>query len=81
MTNDVPQYVQPAPDPGIAALTEQNKQQQQAAIQDQVSASSARMMTMYGTRMAMSGVLAGSPLVPQQAPGGGIGFGAVGARA
>lgn len=63
MTNDVPQYVAPQPDPGLAILQAQNDQQQQVAIQDRVQAASAKLMTMYGTRSAMAGGAGGSPLL------------------
>lgn len=63
MKDDVPRYVAPQPDPGLAILTAQNDQQNQAAIQDRVSAASAALMTRYGTRTAMAGGPGGSPLL------------------
>lgn len=60
MTPDPPQYQAPAPDPALALLTQQNQQQQVAAIQDRTSASSAALMQRYGTRIAMQGGVNGN---------------------
>lgn len=73
MNNSAPQYQPPPPDPGLAILAQQNQQQQGLAIQDRVSAESARLMTMYGARVATGGNTNWSPLVsaaPPQAVGG-----------
>lgn len=64
-----PQYQPPQTDPGLAILQQQNQQQQNVAITDRVSAESARLMTMYGTRVATGGDTNWSPLIaaPTQA--------------
>jgi hypothetical protein len=65
-----PQYVAPPPDPGLEVLKAQNAQQQGVAIQDRVTSDTARLMTMYGTRVATAGDTNWSPLIgaPAGAP-------------
>lgn len=63
--NETPKYVAPQPDPGLAILTEQNAQQQTAAITDRVSAASARLMQQYGTRLATAGSNWSPLIVPE----------------
>jgi hypothetical protein len=58
-----PQYVAPPPDPGLEVLKAQNAQQQGVAIQDRVTSDTARLMTMYGTRVATAGETNWSPLI------------------
>jgi hypothetical protein len=58
-----PQYVAPPPDPALDTLRQRNEQQQSVAIQDRTSSETARLMTMYGTRVATAGDSNWSPLI------------------
>jgi hypothetical protein len=50
-----PKFEPPGPDPALAFLADQTKRQQIAGIQDRVTADTARLMMMYGTRFALAG--------------------------
>lgn len=55
MNTETPKYVAPAPDPGLALLTQQNEEAKLQAIQDRTSSASAALMQRYGQRVAMAG--------------------------
>jgi hypothetical protein len=65
----LPKYELPPPDPRLAALTEQTKQQDILAIQDNIKIDTASIMARYGNLLTMAQGTA-PPSAPQPGPVG-----------
>lgn len=61
-TTSTPQYQTPGPSPEELALTQRTARESQLAAQSDARMDTARLMAIYGTRLAMGGASSGSPL-------------------